>query len=78
MISAAAQRVVVVGLPESHLLWYGLEHGSDPPSPLWYHRLVVGVENGHRFSVVENLVVFGYWAAWVTDVAPVSVHAREV
>ena len=23
-------------------------------------------------------VVFGCWAAWVTDVAPVSVHAREV
>ena len=41
---------VVVGLQESHLLWYGLELGSDPPSPLWYHRLVVGVENGHRFS----------------------------
>ena len=26
--------VVVVGLQESHLLWYGLECGSDPPSSL--------------------------------------------
>ena len=43
--------VVVVGLQESHLLWYGLEDGSDPPSPLLYHRLIVGVENGHRFSI---------------------------
>ena len=42
--------VVVVGLQESHLLWYGLQHGSDPPSPPLYHRLAVGVENGHRFS----------------------------
>ena len=47
--------MVVVGLQESHLLWYGLELGSDPPSPLWYHRSVVGVENGHRFSAEENL-----------------------
>ena len=47
--------VVVVGLQKSHLLWYGLEHGSDPPSPLLYHRLAVGVENGHRFSILENL-----------------------
>ena len=46
---------VVVGLQESHLLWYGLELGSDPPSPLVYHRLVVGDENGHRFSLLENL-----------------------
>ena len=35
--------VVVVGLQGLHLLWYGLELGSDPPSPLWYHRSVVGV-----------------------------------
>ena len=47
--------VVVVGLQESHLLWYGLELGSDPPFPRWYHRLVLGVENGHRFSAEENL-----------------------
>ena len=69
--------VVVVGLQESHLLWYGLELGSDPPSPLWYHRSVVGVENGHRFSAEENLWFsaagrFGWY------VAPGSVHAREV
>ena len=38
----------VVGLRE-HLLWYGLELGSDPPSTLVYHRLVVGDENVHRF-----------------------------
>ena len=71
-------KVVVVGLHELHLLWYGLEHGSDPPSPLWYHRLVVGVENGHRFFCRRKPVVFGFQAVWVTDVAPVSVHAREV
>ena len=46
--------VVVVGLQELHQQWYGLEHRSDPFSPLWYHLLVVGVENGHGFSVVEN------------------------
>ena len=46
--------VVVVGLHESQLLRYGLDLGSDPPSPLWYHRSVVGVENGHRFSAEEN------------------------
>ena len=44
-----------MGLQESHLLWYGLEHGLDPPSPLLYHRLAVGVENWHRFSILENL-----------------------
>ena len=38
-----------MGLQELHLLWYGLEHGSDPPSPLWYHLLVVGVEMGTGF-----------------------------
>ena len=47
--------VVVVVLKEFHLLWYGLEHGSDPPSPLCYHHSVVGVENGHKFSAGENL-----------------------
>ena len=47
--------VVVVGLQESHLLWYGTALGSDPPSPLWYHRSVVGIENGHGFSAEENL-----------------------
>ena len=47
--------VVVVGLQELHLLWYGLEHGSDPPSPLLYHPLAVGLENGHSFSISENL-----------------------
>ena len=50
-----ARGVVVVGLKESHLLWYGLEHGLDPPSLPLYHRLVVGVENGHSFSFGENL-----------------------
>ena len=65
--------VVVVGLQESHLLWYGLELGSDPPSPLWYHRSVVGVDNGHRFSA-EETVLFGCRAVWVTDVAASSVR----
>ena len=45
--------VVVVGLQESHLQWYGLELGSDPPSPLcptMYQRLVVGgVKTGTGF-----------------------------
>ena len=54
-LGGAVVVVVVVGLQELHLLWYGLEHRSDPPSPLWYHRSVVGVENGHRFSAGENL-----------------------
>ena len=27
--------VVVVGLQDSHLHWYGLEHGSGPPNLLW-------------------------------------------
>ena len=42
--------VVVVGLQELHLLWYGLEHGSDPRSPLWCHRLVVFSGGGFRLS----------------------------
>ena len=67
----------MVGLQESHLPWYGLGLGSNPPSPLVYHRLVVGDENGHKFSF-KKLLVLGTWVARVTDVAPVSVHAREV
>ena len=39
---------------ESHLQWYELELGSDPPSQTIYHRLVAGGENGHRFSGEEN------------------------
>ena len=70
--------VVVVGLQEWQLLWYGLELGSDPPSSLWYHRSVVGVENGHRFFAGEKRVVFGCRAVRATDVAPSSVHAVEV
>ena len=47
---------VPINLPHGHQAasrW--LEHGSDPPSPLLYHRLAVGVENGHRFSILKNL-----------------------
>ena len=51
--------MVVVGLQELHQLWYGLEHGSVPPSSLWYHCPVVGVENGHKFSAGENLLFSG-------------------
>ena len=51
-----------MGLQELHPLWYGLEHGTDPPSPLLYHRSVVGVENGHGFSARENL--------WFSAVGP--------
>ena len=44
--------VVVVGLQESHLLWYGLQLGWDPPSPQMttVRRGVVGT--GHtNFSL---------------------------
>ena len=39
--------VVVVGLQESHLLWYGLQLGWDPPSPqlTTLRRWVVGTEH---------------------------------
>ena len=49
------RRVVVVGWQESQLPWYGLGLGSDPLSPVFYHRLVLGDENGNKFSFLENV-----------------------
>ena len=46
--------VVVVGLQESEILWYGLELSWDTPSPPVYHRFVFGDQNGHMFSLLEN------------------------
>ena len=41
--------VVVVGRQESHLLWYGRELGSDPPSPLCTAGWSWGVKTGMGF-----------------------------
>ena len=40
---------VVVGLQESHLLWYGLELGLDPPSPLCTTVWSWGAKTGTGF-----------------------------
>ena len=69
--------VVVVGQQDSHLLWYGLELGSDPPSPLCTTGRSWGLKTGTVF-LRGKPVVFGSWVAEVTGVAPVNVHALEV
>ena len=40
---------MVVGRQESHLLWHGLELGSDPPSPLCTTGWSWGVKTGTGF-----------------------------
>ena len=51
---------VVVGLQDLHLHWYGLEHGSGPPTPLLTtaHR---GRRKRARVSPLDAPVVFGSW-----------------
>ena len=51
--SGAWTGVVVVGLQESHLLWYGLQLGWDPPSPqlTTMRRGVVGTGHTNFFSL---------------------------
>ena len=45
---------MVVGLQESHLQWYGLELGSDPPSPLCTTVWLWGVKTGTGFPARKS------------------------
>ena len=48
--------MVVVGLQESHLQWYGLELRSDPPSPLCTTILQWGVKTGTDFPARKTVL----------------------
>ena len=70
--------VVVVGLQESHLLWYGLELGSDPPSPLVYHRLLWGMVVDMQCECTACPPLWGKSATRTTTVEHVLAKARDL
>ena len=76
-VKISSRWVVVVGLQESHLQWYGLELGSDPPSPLCTTDWTWGGKRARVFPRGKP-VVFDSRVAEGTSVAPVNVRALEV
>ena len=62
---------MVVGLQDLHLHWYGLEHGSGPPTPLLTSapsgEAIGGDDNGHGY---HQCFLAAVWLAAQFRVSP--------
>ena len=68
---------VVVGLWDFHPQWYGLEHGSGPPTPLLTTVLSWGRKPAQVFTQGTPVIV-DIWAVERVGIAPLNVSALEV